>query len=245
MAQEMTKAQRQKAEQLVYDVFDKLDPSGTNTKYYKELFAGMSDTQFLKLMKRDLPFRYQEKPSITNPTMDDIKEGLKVMGVPFVEKITEPFLYRNSDGVPVSTKEAYVGYTPLKKVQQFITHKNKFATDISNRDVRGRLNGADKGSTMSDREFESIATLGLSNTMKEFAGPRADAMEAKNAMYSIIGTTGMVHLDDVPVSIDDSLSRNMFNAYLIGAHLNSNLINQGDYTIYTLKDRKRSTIERT
>ena len=242
---EMTKAQRQKVEQLVYDVFDKLDKSGLNTKYYKELFAGMSDAQFLKLMKKDLPFRFQEKPTVVNPTMDDIKEGLKVMGVPFVEKITEPFLYKNADGVPVSTKEAYVGYTPLKKVQQFITHKNKFATDISNRDVRGRLNGADKGSTMSDREFESLATIGLSNTMKEFAGPRADSMEAKNAMYSIIGTTGMVHLDDIPVSIDDSLSRNMFNAYLIGAHLNSTLINQGDYTMYTLKDRKPSTIERS
>lgn len=242
----ITKKQRQEAEDLIYKVFAAIDKSGTNEKYYRELFANMSDTQFLQLMKKELPFRFQQNPTVTNPSMSDIIEGLNVMGVPLMEKIAEPFLYKDKDGKPVMSKEALVGYAPLKKVQQFATKKNKFATDIANRDMKsGRLIGVDKGATMSDREFESLSTLGLTATMKEFAGPKADSMEAKNAMYSIISTTGVVHQSDIPDSIDDSLSRNMLNVYLIGAHLNSNLINQGDYTMYTIKDRKRNTIERS
>ena len=49
----------------------------------------------------------------------------------------------------------------------------------------------------------------------------------------------MVRLSDLPDNVDDSLSRNMFNVYLIGAGFNSNLINQGDYTMYTIRDKRR------
>ena len=89
-----------------------------------------------------------------------------------------------------------------------------------------------------------MATMNLPNVMKEFYGPKADAMEAKNAMYSMIGTTGMCRLSDLPDVIDDSLSKNMFNSYLIAAHINSNLINQGDYTMRTIRDRQKKGLER-
>lgn len=241
----MTKQQRQEVEDLIYKVFAELDKSGTNEKYYRELFAGMSDAQFLQLMKKELPFRFHQNPSVTNPSMSDIEGALKILGIPLLEPISEPFLYKNKDGKPVYTKEALVGYLPDKKVQQFVSKKNKFSNDISNRDISGRLISDDKGATMSDREFETLATMGLTNTMKEFVGPRADSMEAKNVMYNILSTKGVVHADEIPQNIDDSLARNMLSVNLIAAHLNSNLINQGDYTMYTLKDKKRTTIERS
>ncbi len=34
-----------------------------------------------------------------------------------------PDLYKNKDGVPVSTKEALVAYIHLKKMKQFLTKK--------------------------------------------------------------------------------------------------------------------------
>ena len=241
----ITKKQRQEAEKLVYDFFDALDKSGENTRYYKELFAKMSDNQFVEFNEKELPYRLQYKPSVTEPSMSDIKKSLDVMGVPLLEKISLPYLYKDENGNAVNTLECFVGYNPHKKVQQFVTKKSKWGTGISNRDLKnGRLLGGDKGSATSDREFEAMYTMGLTNTAKEFHGPKADSMEAKNAMYSIIGTTGMVRLSDLPDNIDDSLSKNMFNAYLIACHLNSNLINQGDYTMYTIKERKRKTLDR-
>lgn len=244
MAQ-MTKAQRKKAEQLVYDTMDKLDKTGSNTKYYKELFEGMSDAQFLKLMQRELPLRFHYNPSVTEPTMSDMQDALKLLNVPMLEKVSEPFLYVNEKGESVNTKECLVGYCPIKKMQQFVTKKNKISTEISNRDMKtGRLNSTDKGATMSDREFESLATTGLDYTMREFAAPRADAMESKNAMYNIISTTGMIRQTDIPFASEDSLSRNMLNAYMMGAHLGTNLVNKGNYTMRTIQQKRGKQVER-
>lgn len=236
---------RKEVEEIIYKFFDTLDRSGINTKYYRELLGDMSDAKFMQHMKREFPFRFHYVPSKTEPTMTDIKKALNVIGVPLLEPIKLKYLYENKDGHAVETAECFVGYNPHKKVQQIVTKKSKWGFEISNRDGKtGRLLGGDKGSTTSDREFEAMSAMGLDYTMKEFYGPRADSMEAKNAMYSMIGTTGMCRLSEMPDSIDDSLSKNMFNSYLVAAHINSNLINQGDYTMYTIKERKKRALER-
>ena len=46
----MNISKRPKAEKLIYDVFSILDPTGTNTKRYREIFSNMPDTEFIKLM---------------------------------------------------------------------------------------------------------------------------------------------------------------------------------------------------
>ena len=50
--------QRQEAERLVYETMDALDPTHSNSDYYKAIFADMNDEQFLKFIKRDLPFKF-------------------------------------------------------------------------------------------------------------------------------------------------------------------------------------------
>ena len=107
----------------------------------------------------------------------------------------------------------------------------------------GRLIGADKGAATSDREFESMVTLGLDNTMYEFAKPKADNIRAKTAMNAAISTKGYVTQDDIPNDPSDSLSRNMVDVYMMSALLETNLTNADGYTQYTLKNRHRA-IER-
>ena len=99
---------------------------------------------------------------------------------------------------------------------------------------------ADNGAVASDREFESMAVQGMDKTMREFYTIKADSMSAKNLANNIIGTTGMLRLDDIPIDKDDSLSKNLMNVYMIGAHINSNLLNEGNYTQYTLRRRNRN-----
>lgn len=235
----MTKKQRQEIETLVISSMNVLDKSGTNSEYYKNLFAQLSDSQFEKLISKKFPFKFQYRPSVVEPSMDDAKEALKYIGVPLMEKIVEPYIYTNKDGVPVNTKECLVVYIHHKPVQQFITKKNKWSIDTSNRDMKsGRLVGADKGAVTSDREFESMAVQGMDKTMREFYTIKADTMSAKNLANNIIGTTGMLRLDDIPIDRDDSLSKNLMSVYMIGAHINSNLLNEGNYTQYTLNKRK-------
>lgn len=234
----MTKKQREEIEALVISSMDILDKSKTNSDYYKDLFARMSDTQFEKFIAKRFPFKFQYRPSVVEPSMDDVTKALDYIGVPLMEKVYEPNVYVNKDGVPVNTKEALVVYIHHKPVQQFITKKNKWSMDTSNRDMKtGRLVGADKGAVTSDREFESMAVQGMDKTMREFYTIKADSMNAKNLTNNIIGSTGMLRLDDIPIDREDSLSKNLMNVYMIGAHLNSNLLNEGNYTPYTLSRR--------
>lgn len=237
----MNKKQREEIETLVLSSMSVLDKSGTNTEYYKDLFSRLSDTQFQTFISKKFPFKFQYRPSVVEPSMDDASKALEYIGVPLMEKISEPHVYTNKDGVPVNTKECLVIYIHHKPVQQFITKKNKWSMDTSNRDMKtGRLVGADKGAVTSDREFESMAVQGMDKTMREFYTVKADAMSAKNYANNIIGTTGMLRLDDVPIDVDDSLSKNLMNVYMIGAHINSNILNEGNYTPYTLSRRNRN-----
>lgn len=237
MAQ-ITKKQRQNIENRVYKTMDTLDKTGTNTEYYKKLFSSMSDDQFYKFISKKYPYKFHINPDI-QPTMTDISKACKVVNTSLMETCYLPYLYENKDGVPVETPEAYVMYLPIKKMQQFITKKNKQAISTEQRDIRsGRLLGDSKGSQTSLREEESLAALGLERTIDELSRPRADAMNAKNIMNNTISTKGMVSLEDITVEKDDSLGKNYLNVYLIGCHLNSNLINTNNYTAYTLKNKK-------
>ena len=231
----ITKSQRQEIEALVIKTFDIVDKSKVNSEYYKNLFANMDDKQFEKFISKRLPFRFMMRNSVTEPTMADVSDALKYIGVPLMEKIALPYLH-SKDGKDVMTQEAFVGYTHHKKVQQIITKKNKWSVDIAGRDMKtGRLVHEDKGAATSDREMESLVTLGLDKTLEEFAGPKADSMLAKNVMYKEIDTMGQVRLSDLPKDSSDSIANNLISAYMIGAHLYSNIVNTDYYTPYTLK----------
>ena len=52
-----------------------------------------------------------------------------------------------------------------------------------------------------------------------------------------INATGMVSQKDVPVETEDSIARNLISAYLLGCHINTNLINHGDYLPRTVRKR--------
>ena len=216
--------QRQQAEELIYKIYDTVDPSKTNSDYYRKIFATMNDDDFLKFCKRRLPFRFHNSVFKVEPKMYDIIDAFKTLNVPLLEKVKLPYVYKNPNGEPVETQECMVIYIHLKRMKQMLTKKNNNAMNIENRDITGRLVGEVKGGQETDREFESLATMGLDWTMDEFARPKADALGAMTQMSNVILTNGFVSDKDIQVSIDDSMGKNMLNAYLLGAHITSNLV---------------------
>lgn len=236
----ITDKQRKEAEELIYKVMDATDTSGINTEYYKELFNSLSNKQFEDLFKKKFPLKFHVRPFEVEPKFSDLEKGAKVLGIPLLEEVRLPHLYRNKDGVPVKSKECMVGYIHLRKEQQFLTKKNSMSTDITNRDMKtGLLLSYDKNGNTTDRENESLITLNLYNTSLEFSGPRADSMDSKNIMYSTINAIGQVSLNDLPMGEEESIALNLFNTYLIGAHIQTNILNKDYYLPYTLKDRNR------
>lgn len=233
---------RKEVEELVYKVMDILDPTQQNSQFYKAKFAKMNDKQFIKFFSQDFPLKFQIRLFEIEPTMKQISDALDYIHIPMIEQMNLPFEYRAKDGTPVKSDDALILYVPIRKVKQFLSKKNSMSTNISNRDMKsGLLQTVDKNGNTSDREMESLAVMGLDASMKELATYRADSMNAKDEFYSMINTTGMVRQSDVDVETSDSLARNELNVYLLGAALNSNLINEGNYLRHTLTSRGRKT----
>lgn len=231
--------QREKAEKLIYDVLDAADKTHTNSDYYKKLFATMSDNDFMEFCKRRLPFRFHTQVFKVEPKMYDIVDAFKVLDKPLLERVKLPYVYINEDGEPIESEECMVIYIHLKRMKQMLTKKNHTSINIEKRDMKtGLLTSDDKGGKETDREFESLATMGLEYTMDEFARPKADAMDAMAQMSSEILSKGYVSQEDLNVTKTDSLGKNLLNVYLIGAHLHSNLVDVDYVTPLTAKRYK-------
>lgn len=236
--------QRKKAEELIYAVMDKLDKDEYNSSYYKMLFAKMSDAEFMKFCKRDLPFRFHTKPFVVEPKMYDIEEALKVLNVPLLEKVALPYLYKDKNGNPVWSKEAMVIYIHIKKMKQFITKKNSTPSGIDHRDMKsGLLVSFDKGGKTSDREMEALAVMGLDKTMDELSTWRADYMNAKSIAYQTISTMGKISEEDIPIDEVDSIAKNTLNVYMVSSLLNTNMLNH-DYMLPKTISGKQVKVQR-
>ena len=231
--------QRLKAERLVYQVMDQLDPSGRNSDFWKAEFAKMNDDQFKKYISGNFPFYFQTG-AFKEPSMDQISKALDILKVPLLESVYMPFKYKDANGRPMKTKPCMVVYIHMKRMKQLLTKKNGMSIDTKTRDMRtGLLTGIDKNGKESDHEFESLAISGLYDTMKEMSRSRADAMEDKSVMNNTIKTTGYVSIKDLPEDINDSLSKNLLSTYFIGAQLMSNLVNQEYMVPYTYLNKQK------
>lgn len=231
---------RQEAESLIYRVLDAADITKTNSDYYKKLFSKMNDEEFEQFCRRRLPFRFHQEIFKIEPKMYEIIEAFKVLDKPLLEKVKVPHYYVNSEGVPVETQECLVIYIHLKRMKQMLTKKNSTAIDIDKRDMRtGLLTGSDKGGKETDREFESLAVMGLEYTMDEYARPKADAMAAMAQMSNTIMNKGYVSVNDLDIARDDSIAKNTLNVYLLGAHIASNLVDIDYITPHTAKNKQK------
>lgn len=226
----MAVVNRKYIEQLIYDTYDQLDPSGVNTEKYRALFSPMSDTEFERYMKNFL------KDDNENFTLDivefehDLKleyceKAAKVVGIPLMEYVYMPHLTMDKKRVIVSKEKCLVGYLNAKRTQQLLHKKNGIS--VSNEKtsaVTGQVVQGDKNSRDSDIEASLLVSLGADKILQELHGPRADDPVMKRQMNQSIATKGYVMLDDLENLPTNKVTLNTVNTYLLSMGLKSDLI---------------------
>lgn len=237
--------QRLECERLIYKVMETLDDpkknhgDAPNVQFWIQQFATMNDKEFKEFVCKPMSLFYQTSGLNREPSMIQINRALDILNVPLLEEVYLPYKYKDKNGRPMKTKKCLVLYIHMKRMKQLLTKKNGMSIDAKSRDYRtGLLSGVDKHGRESDREFESLAVSGLTETMKEFSRPRADSMNDKSIMNQQIKSLGQVRLSELPQDKTDSLSKNLLSVYFIGAQINSNLINTDYMTPYTLKQKQ-------
>jgi hypothetical protein len=238
----MNDNKREQAEELIYKVLDTVGKTHANSDYYRKLFSSMTDTQFFAFFKRRLPIRFHMDEFKISPKMYEVVEAFKILNKPLFEKVNLPYIYTDSQGNPIQSQEALVLILHIKRMKQMLSKKNNASMHTAKRDMRtGLLSQEDKASKETDREFESLASYGLDETIEEFRSVKADALKASNEMIATIVDKGSVSQKDYVLTRQDGIARNLLNTYLIGAGIHSSLVNTDYMTPYTARRKTKFT----
>lgn len=226
----MVVTNRKDIEDLVYKVFDALDPSGMNTAKYKRILTAMGEEEFAKWLKEfledpDEQFCYDLVEFQTKLDFNTVEKAAKVLDVPLMEYLYLPHLTRDPNNVICTKEKCLVGYLNIKRTQQMVQKKNGLSMGGEQRSaLTGQVINDDKNSKNSDLEGSLMIGLGMDNLVKELYGPRGDDLVADRQVQKQIETRGYVTLDDIDTDLTNKTTLNTINAFLYGMGLYSDLV---------------------
>lgn len=226
----MAVANREYIEKLIYDTYDALDPSGTNSAKYRNMLSGLNDQEFEKFMKDFLKndeeqFMLDIVEFEHDLNMDRCEKAAKVIGIPLMEYVYMPWLTMDKKHVVVSKEKCLVGYINVKRPQQMVHKKNGIS--VSNTKVSALTNqvvNKDKNARDSDIEASMLVALGADKILQELHGPRSDDPVMKREMNQSIATKGYVLLDDLNNLPTNKVTLNTVNTFLLSMGLKSDLV---------------------
>ena len=221
---------RAQIEQLIYDAYNALDPSGTNTNKFKVMFDAMDDKEFERFFKK---FLADDKENFTfdiiefenQIKMENAEKCAKVLDIPLMEYVYMPWLTKDKSRVIVSKEKCLVGYMNIKRTQQLLHKKNGMSISNERRSATtGQAVDKDKNARDSDIEASLLVALGCDAILQELHGPRADDLVMKREMQQSIATKGYVMLDELTNLSTNKVTLNTINTYFIGMGLKTDLV---------------------
>ena len=217
-------------EKLIYDVFDALDPSGTNTAKYQMVFSDMDDKTFEKYMKDflskdDENFVLDIVEFEHSLKLGQCEAAAKVLGIPLMEYVYMPHLTMDKKNVVVSKEKCIVGYINVKRTQQLLHKKNGLS--VSNErtsPLTGQVIRDDKNARDSDIEAVMLVALGADKILQELHGPRADDTVMKRQLKQSVATKGYAMLEELENDSKNKITLNTVNTFLLSMGLISDLV---------------------
>jgi len=198
---------RKQIEMLVDGVMMKLDPTGSNSQKYRNMFQTMSDKQFadwanafFKDEKSQFRLDIQEFGNVPL-RFENIDAAAKFMNLKLFEYVYIPHVSSDPNR-PVRTKQpVLVGYLNIKRPQQLVTKKTGLSLSDTNRDeMTGIAKGESKGGTTTGIENELLVGVGADEIISELSGARGDNVVEYDNMLSAIAETGSCRLADIKTS---------------------------------------------
>lgn len=239
-------SKRNSCYKLIKEVYDKLDPSGINSKSRIEALKSLSDKEFEEFMIRmfkddSLNFILDivEFDEVREPNMTNVINAAEVLDIPLEDYIALPFLNKDLEYPIVSKVKMIDGYIPMKRMQQTVLKKNSTSINISKRSpTTGQVIGEDKNGKASDMEIAALIVKGATRYNEETVGPRSDGMARKNQFYGQILEKGYCSLDELDAGIEDRTTLNTVNVYLLGMCIKTDLVTDGYILPRTAKNIK-------
>lgn len=219
----------------ICEMYDALDPSGTNSKIFKDHYDKLSDEEFSKQIEEflnndDIKGYYLEVVEYERDlTLENIFKCADMMKIPLFEYVATPHINGDTENAIVTPEPVPVGYIHAKRMQQTLVKKNSgsiYADKINPK--TGQVVGEDKNATTSNVETYSMVAAGYENGLRELMGPRADNEVAKNEMNKAINQDGFVSLNELSNNQEDKVAINSLDVYFTMQGFRTNLVFPND-----------------
>ncbi len=194
---------RKVVETYIFELMDQLDPSGENTKRYKDMFKDMNDKAFTSYMKAIKDGKtqlalYQEnlKKGLTNNQIVALAKKRKVKIFSKL-RMTDPDVNREY----LTTNEFLVVQVPIRRVSQYLFHKISLPEDDTHiNPISGQVIPPDKGSKISSIEVQILGSKGLKTSILEMIKVRGGDTNAYQEMKHSIESDGDVSLGNLDLT---------------------------------------------
>lgn len=225
------KQKRKYVMDYVCQMYDTLDPSGTNTKRFRDKWDKMSDDEFSKEMEKFLNddsikgFYLEIVEFERDLSLENVFKCAEQMNVPLFENVATPHINGDPNNAIVTPEPVPVGYIHAKRMQQTLLKKNSGSFKITDRNPKtGQVTGDDKNAVTSNVETYSMVATGSTEALKELLGPRADNQQAKQEMLAAINRDGFVSLNELSNKQEDKIALNSLDVYFTMQGLRTNLV---------------------
>jgi hypothetical protein len=216
---------RKAAEAVIHQWVAEIDPSGRNTKMYKELFANMTDKQFDEWMTaigqgKDFVSMVADNFTDKAISIDNNVKVAKKMGVELFHRL---WLTDEATGKAYLTPKKYLTmHLPVRR--QIQTLVNKISIPEDNRHVDELTDqpvGVSKGSSMSLPETLTLLAHGMDKGIEEMLKFRGGDLKAMNAMDKEIINSGGVKMETISKLGTRVKSTETFATMLKAMHLDN------------------------
>lgn len=161
---------RKKVQERILSVVKDLDSTGTNTEYYTQLFAKLSDKDFDDYMKRirdgDDVLVYYAPNMMHHNDINKLISLCHKYGVLLFERLR---LYSVATGTYYYTPRKFlILQLPVRRFSQFVDHKLSVAEGDKRIDMlSGQVVKPDEASKISQIEVQTLFARGLKSTIRE------------------------------------------------------------------------------
>lgn len=222
---------KQRVIDYICNALDLLEGGNVNSSRYRKEWETMSDAEFLKMMER---LRDNENDQLVylevieferDIKLENIEKCAQFMGVPLYEYVAIPDVTGDPNNVVVTPEPVPVGYAHYKRMQQTVLKKNSASIRADRKNPKtGQLVSDEKTVRNTDVETYAMMSLGATEGLKEFMGPRADDPVMENEMYTAISDNGYVRLQDLTSDPKNKVAINTLNMYFLMQGFVTNLI---------------------
>lgn len=179
---------------------DTMEPSGLNSKRYRQIIGQMNDKefeQFMNYMKEGKWQLHLVAPNmIVNLQNEDLLKACDMIGLDLFQRV---WMYDRATGRKYLTDNKYMFVKlPIRRQQQFLDEKISVPDNDRTIDgLTGQVTGDSRACSITNPEIQILAARGLSKTMQELVNIRGGNIHGYSEFRRMLEENGEADLDTI------------------------------------------------